>query len=184
VDSLYKYRKNYFSQNGEDGVLEEILSRLDIKSGWCVEFGAWDGKTFSNTFHLLQSSDWRGIGIEGDAGKFEELAHTAHETDGRLIPLNAYVSTVGSNTLDSLLGTTELPVDFDVLSIDIDSRGYPSDRTSLRPCLDFMRASITQGPMLNSSRGSGLTPTASTTWSGCAGRRATSARSASARALG
>jgi hypothetical protein len=58
VDSLSKYRKNYFSQNGEDGVLEEILSRLDIKSGWCVEFGAWDGKTFSNTFQRLSRPSW------------------------------------------------------------------------------------------------------------------------------
>ena len=32
------------SQSGEDGIVEEVLKRLNISSGWVCEFGAIDGK--------------------------------------------------------------------------------------------------------------------------------------------
>ena len=50
------FKKNIYSQNGEDGILEEILKKLNIKkNGWCCEFGAWDGKHGSNTFNLVKN---------------------------------------------------------------------------------------------------------------------------------
>ena len=50
------FKKNVYSQNGEDGILEEILKKLDLrKNGWCCEFGAWDGKRGSNTFNLVKN---------------------------------------------------------------------------------------------------------------------------------
>ena len=50
---LLKYRKNIFSQFGEDGIIEKIFSILPNTCKWCVEFGAWDGKHISNTRFLL-----------------------------------------------------------------------------------------------------------------------------------
>ena len=48
-----KYRKNYFSQNGEDGILAKLLKDLKIKNNiTACEFGAWDGKHYSNTYNL------------------------------------------------------------------------------------------------------------------------------------
>ena len=50
------FKKNIYSQNGEDGILEEVLKKLDLKkNGWCCEFGAWDGKHGSNTFNLVKN---------------------------------------------------------------------------------------------------------------------------------
>ena len=40
------YKKNVYSQNGEDGIIEEILKRFNITSGWVCEFGAWKWKAF------------------------------------------------------------------------------------------------------------------------------------------
>ena len=61
-----KYRKNKYSQNGEDGVLQEILKRLNIKKGWVCEFGAWDGKHLSNTFNLVEKKNFQAVYIEGN----------------------------------------------------------------------------------------------------------------------
>ena len=51
------YKKNIFSQNGEDGIIEEIFKRLnDVSDKKCCEFGAWDGKHLSNTCNLITVS--------------------------------------------------------------------------------------------------------------------------------
>ena len=41
---LINFCKNIFSQNGEDGIIEEIIKRLELKDLEVCEFGAWDGK--------------------------------------------------------------------------------------------------------------------------------------------
>ena len=57
TDNLKKYKYNTYSQNGEDGILEEVFKRLgldEFNKFWVVEFGAWDGKHLSNTFNLIK----------------------------------------------------------------------------------------------------------------------------------
>ena len=50
------YKKNIYSQFGEDGIIEEILKRLKNKiNKTCVEFGAWDGIHLSNTYNLIKN---------------------------------------------------------------------------------------------------------------------------------
>jgi len=118
--TLLKYRKNIYSQNGEDGVISEILLRLGIENGWFVEFGAWDGRHLSNAFALVNKG-WKGIEIECDQKKYNDLLATANSFPGQLIPLCALVSESGINSLDSLLAGTPLPKEFELLSIDVDS---------------------------------------------------------------
>lgn len=118
--SLYKYRKNYYSQNGEDGVIEEILRRLDITCGFCVEFGAWDGKYLSNTYHLVRDGGWRALHIEADPEKFAELLENDMVLAGRITPVNAFVTATGDGILDNILAKHQVPRDFELLSIDID----------------------------------------------------------------
>jgi hypothetical protein len=119
-----KYRRNIHSQTGEDGVIAELLKRLGISSGWCCEFGAWDGKHLSNTYALIEQG-WRGVFIEGDRAKASELEKTAAEHGGRLIPICAFVEPApGPTSLDSLLSGTPIPQEFDLLSIDVDSCDY------------------------------------------------------------
>ena len=63
--SLRPFRRNVYSQNGEDGVIDEIFRRLGRSSGWFCEFGAWDGRYGSNSYSLLRKG-WDGVMIEGD----------------------------------------------------------------------------------------------------------------------
>jgi hypothetical protein len=121
---LSKYRANVNSQNGEDGILREMLRRLNIRSGYVCEFGAWDGVHLSNTFDLIQSG-FKSVLIEGDEEKFKDLLKLS-ERYPTITPICAYVDHVpgSQNSLDNLLQKTNIPVDFDVLSIDIDSFDY------------------------------------------------------------
>ena len=122
---LHEYKYSIFSQNGEDGVVEELLHRLQISEGWVVEFGAWDGTHLSNTFRLISDySDFRAVYIEGDKQKYQELVATANKYAGRIIPVNTYVQPKGGHSLDAVLKKTPIPPDFDLLSIDIDGPDF------------------------------------------------------------
>lgn len=124
LPELLRFRRNINSQAGEDGVLAEILRRLGVGKGWFCEFGAWDGKYLSNTYLLLESG-WSGVMIEGDHQRFADLEKMASRFDGRLHPICRYVSPdAGPDSLDSLLGSTPIPENFDVLSIDVDGLDY------------------------------------------------------------
>jgi hypothetical protein len=118
------YRKNIHSQHGEDGIIAELLRRLGITTGWCCEFGAWDGKYLSNTFALIEQG-WHGVYIEGDPVRAKDLERTAAEQANRIVPICAFVQPVaGPGSLDSLLSNTTIPEEFDLLSVDVDSCDY------------------------------------------------------------
>ena len=117
---LINFRKNIFSQNGEDGIIEEIIKRLELKDLEVCEFGAWDGKHLSNTFNLVKNFNARAVYIEGDKKKYQDLIKTAKQFPN-ILPINAFVSHKNDkNSLDNLLSRTFLKKDFDLLSIDID----------------------------------------------------------------
>ena len=121
---LNKFSKNIHSQNGEDGIISEILHKLNlstIENLWCVEFGAWDGVYLSNTFALVENG-WNAIYIEGESDKYKDLLKT-REKFPKIIPVEAFVARYidEENSLDNLLAKTNIPKDFEILSIDIDS---------------------------------------------------------------
>jgi len=125
---LKQFASNVYSQNGEDGILQQIFERLEIANNpqsWCVEFGAWDGVHLSNTYNLVQKG-WSSVMIEGDSEKYKDLLETAKKYT-TMQTVEAYVSRYSTeeNSLDKLLGRTSAPKELDFLSIDVDS--YDSD---------------------------------------------------------
>jgi hypothetical protein len=121
---LNGYCHNIYSQNGEDGVLSELLLRLGMNGnyqGSCVEFGAWDGKHLSNTYALVESG-WNAVYIESDVERYKSLQQTARLYP-RITPINRLVEceSWSINTIDQILSETPIEKFFDILSIDIDS---------------------------------------------------------------
>jgi glycosyltransferase involved in cell wall biosynthesis len=114
------YKRDIFSQNGEDGVIAELLLRLNITEGWVCEFGAWDGVHLSNTFALVQTKRFSAVYIEANAQRFDDLVRTAAQYP-KIVPL---CQRVEADKLDEILASTPIPRDFDVLSIDVDGIDY------------------------------------------------------------
>ena len=119
---LSGFAENQNSQNGEDGILEKILEVIGASKGWCVEFGAWDGRHLSNTYNLIQN-EYSAVLIEGSTSRHAELVRN-FAGNPRVIPVHAFVGFDADTGLDSILAGTGIPEDFDVLSIDIDGNDY------------------------------------------------------------
>ncbi len=123
MTSLKEFKKKIYSQNGEDGIIEEILKRLERELDYtCCEFGAWDGIYLSNVFNLVENKDYKVLFIEGDQNKFKKLEENFK--DKNAINLNKYVSFEGKDTLDQILSDNKFNTNFDLLSIDIDGNDY------------------------------------------------------------
>lgn len=121
MKELNDFRCNIYSQNGEDGVIREILNRLNIQNdGWVVEFGACDGKYLSNTFNLVENNNFKAIYIESYPEFFKQLELTS-ELFKNIYPINTYIT---PTSLTPLLEKTLVPIDFDILSIDVDGIDY------------------------------------------------------------
>jgi hypothetical protein len=123
MKTLDAYRRDVYSQNGEDGVIEELLGRLGIASGTCVEFGAWDGKHGSNTYNLVRKG-WRVVYIEPDRSRFRELEATAKENPGSIAAIHGFVEVEGAMSLDAILSRQAVEAEFGVLSIDVDAEDW------------------------------------------------------------
>jgi hypothetical protein len=121
--SLNKYSRNIKSQSGEDGIIEYIFEVIGRK-GWCVEFGAWDGEHLSNTWNLINLFGYSAVLIEGNVKRYKVLQNK-YQKNSNVITLNKFVEfSSGPNSLDSILSTTSIPIEFDLLSIDIDGNDY------------------------------------------------------------
>ena len=117
------YKKNIFSQYGEDGIIEEIFKRLgNVSDKRCCEFGAWNGKFLSNTCNLITNHNYEAILIEADKKRFDEL--NINFPDKKIIKINKFVNFFGENSLDNILENNSFNKDFDFLSIDIDGCDY------------------------------------------------------------
>lgn len=138
---LLEYKKNIFSQTGEDGIIEKIFEIIPEKDQWCVEFGAWDGIMNSNSRNLIINFGYSAVLIEGGKKKFDELKKN-YFNNPKIIPLNKFVGFSNNDNLDRILSTTPIPKNFDFLCIDIDGNDYHvwKSLNNYRPkvvCIEF-----------------------------------------------
>jgi len=112
-----------YSQWGEQAMIFDALDKLPERDGWCVDIGAGDGVTLSNTRALVESG-YNAVLIESNPSKVNQLF--VHSTNiGKSQPIRATVGRNEGNRIDDILaGKTVAPPDFDFLSIDIDGMDY------------------------------------------------------------
>jgi hypothetical protein len=103
------------SQNGEDGVIAEILRRIGAPARFFVEFGAEDGR--EGNCAALAEDGWAGLLIEADPAKHAALAERWRDRpdvrtrNDRLVP----------ETIEDVFRAEQVPAEPAVVSIDVDS---------------------------------------------------------------
>lgn len=122
--TYHTYCKNIYSQNGEDGILEQLIKELHISAGTFCEFGASDGITSSNTYNLIKNYNFSGIAIELDRVRYERCVSNYQPFPNVQIFNGAVMYNDPHNDLNAWLKKGSLSYDFDILSIDIDYDDY------------------------------------------------------------
>lgn len=121
MKTLFDYRYLGYSQSGEEGIIVRIMDIVGVTRGLCCEFGAWDGIHLSNTRKLMENG-WRGLMIEGEQSRYEDLVKTYPEGSGA-ISVCALVGT-GKNSLAKISRRACIHERFDLVSIDIDGLDF------------------------------------------------------------
>ncbi len=99
--AFHAWRRDVHSQKGEDGIIETLMRRIGVETGYFVEFGAWDGRHLSNTAKLADEG-WRGCFIEGSAERFPDLVRNYAGND-RVSCLHRFVEASGRTGLTRCL---------------------------------------------------------------------------------
>jgi hypothetical protein len=116
--ALTRHELGAFSQNGEDGVLLEILARIGLRHGSFAEIGASSAQ--SNCILLCDVLGWGGLFADASAEEHAALERKyRHRPDVRTVHAR-----VTRQNVTALLRDAGVPADVTVLSIDIDGNDY------------------------------------------------------------
>ena len=118
---LAHYGKTVFSQNGEDGIINEIFNRIGTTNKFFCEFGLEDGLESNTALLLLQN--WKGLWIEADKKGYNKILKNFEEPikNGQLMVKQSFVT---PENIEGIFDEFKIPKDLDLLSIDIDSTDY------------------------------------------------------------
>lgn len=113
-----------YSQSDEDGIIETICDRLNLKTGIFVEIGCGDGR--ENNTHYLLLKGWRGVWIDGDADNIHSIRSSLPEakSDLRVVECCVTRENVAGLLRNELSLLAALPA-IDLLSVDIDGNDLP-----------------------------------------------------------
>jgi len=119
--SLVRYGDKIYSQNDEDGIINEIFTRIGTTNNTFVEFGIGDGLE-NNTLALL-FGDWNGLWIEASPKSVKAIEKHFHEiiSGGRLKIVESFIT---KDNINALISENISDDEVDLLSIDIDGNDY------------------------------------------------------------
>lgn len=120
VDSgdLTLFELSVFSQNGEDGVLQEIFRRIGTRSRFFIEIGAEVRE--ANGLLLADLLGWSGVFIDADPDRVDEL-RAKYRGNPRV---RVRCSVVTPDNIDRLVADSDSPAEPDLLSVDVDGDDY------------------------------------------------------------
>ena len=116
---LRAYEKTVYSQNGEDGILEELLRRVGVVNRTFVEFTCEVAVAF-NCARLALDEGWRGVLIDPSPAR-EDAVGARYAACPSVAHVNRPVT---SRDVEAVLAANGVPEEFDVLSIVTASNDY------------------------------------------------------------
>lgn len=119
--SLMRHGFKAFSQNDEDGIIQEIFARIGVSSRKFIEFGVGNGLE-NNTVYLL-AQGWAGLWIEGSQTHVKQIQDNfaAALSNRQLAIANSFID---CNNINSTIESAGFLGEIDLLVVDIDGNDY------------------------------------------------------------
>lgn len=118
--TLHSLEFKVFSQWGDDGIIQWLVSRINFPNKTFVEFGV-ENYSESNTKFLLINNNWSGLIIDGSASNIEHVTRSEYFWKHQLTATAAFVDRENINGLISKAGMSG---EIGILHIDIDGNDY------------------------------------------------------------
>lgn len=118
---LNKYEYKVYSQNGEDGIIDNIFKRIGTTNKFFVEFGVGDGNECNTSYLLLKG--WSGLWMEADETHTKSISTMFRSLIQKKI-LVIKQEFITAENIENLFNGNNVPHEFDLLSIDIDGNDY------------------------------------------------------------
>ena len=147
---INQHEEKIYSQNGEDGIIEYIFSKIGTTNKFSVEFGVGNGFE-CNTVYLLEKKGWKGLMMDYGAdqqikwdgvmkkawsnrklGLTENIKKdlkflkkiTSRAKRSAAFKLDIKNERVTAENIENLFQKYNVPTTFDLLSVDIDNNDY------------------------------------------------------------
>ena len=120
IDDFRDVEFSCFSQWGEDGIINWLVSKLPTIPKKFIEFGVGNYKE-SNTRLLLQLHNWQGLVIDSSYKYIQNIKSQEISWRHQLESVCAHIS---KDNINQLLENKEMNSDIGLLSIDIDGNDY------------------------------------------------------------
>lgn len=118
---LERFGAQTASQNEEDGMLAEVFRRIGTVNRTFFEFGVGTGMQ-NNTLHFLFQG-WKGAWVEINQPKLNFILQRFADPIARQ-DLTVLGVPITAENINEIVSVLSLPVDLDLLSIDIDGNDY------------------------------------------------------------
>jgi hypothetical protein len=118
--NLSDYEFKVFSQCGEDGILQHLISVINIENETFIEFGV-QNYIESNTRFLLINNNWRGLVFDGSSKNINYIKNDQIYWQFSLIAEHLFID---KNNINERIKKNNLSGDVGLLSIDIDGNDY------------------------------------------------------------
>lgn len=121
VTSLPETEFKVFSQAGEDGIIQYLVTHVPIANRTFIEFGV-ESYVESNTRFLLRHNNWKGLVIDGSEDhirtiKQDRQTYARHD-------LTAQCAFITRENINDLFVKSGFTGDIGLLSVDVDGNDY------------------------------------------------------------
>lgn len=121
VSSITEAEFKIFSQHGEDGIIQYLISRTDIKNRIFVEFGV-ESYREANTRFLLMNDNWSGLIMDCNSDHIKYLNKESYlGGNHRLAARSVFIT---AENINQVLAGEGISGSIGLLSVDIDSNDY------------------------------------------------------------
>lgn len=114
------YEFKVYSQWGEDGIIDYLVTRVGIENKVFVEFGV-ENYTEANTIFLLKHRQWGGLIIDGSSYNIESIRRGNVFWRYNLL---ADCSFITRENINAIIKRNGISGDIGLLSVDIDGNDY------------------------------------------------------------